>query len=66
MPAGDEESWDFPPAAASHPRVASSMSLTRVQPELFAQALSLSSVPHHAARTNLLPRDVVLGMLHTL
>lgn len=41
MPAGDEESWDFPPAAASHPRVASSMGLTRVQPELFAQALSL-------------------------
>lgn len=62
--AGNEEGWDFPPAAASHPRVASSLELNTFQ----TRAVCSSSKPpwrehqwcsvlRRAARTNPLPGD---------
>lgn len=65
VPAGDEESWDFPPAAAaSHSRVASSLELDAFQTRAVRSSFKLMrrehrwcSVLHRAARSDPLPRD---------
>lgn len=63
-PACDEESWDFPPATASHPCVASSLELDAFQTRAVCSSFKPAQREHrwclvlcHAAWTNPFPRD---------